>query len=229
MTDLPELIVADATAWQRWLTEHHQDSAGVRLVLAKKGTDHPTSLAYDQALDEALCHGWIDGQVRRRDDATYMQRFTPRKRKSAWSRRNVGLAEQLIADGRMQAAGLGAIEQAKADGRWAAAYAGPATIEVPADLVEALEANPTARSMFDLLTSQNRYAILYRLNAAKRADTRSRRIAEFVAMLARAKPSIPSPAGSTDRSLGALTPAELLQDLQPRRRPFLPRRILCLG
>ena len=134
------------------------------LVLAKKGTDQPTSLTHDQALDEALCHGWIDGQVRRRDEATYQQRFTPRKQKSAWSRRNVGLAEQLIANGRMRPAGLAAVEQAEADGRWAAAYAGPATIEVPADLVEALEANPGARSMFDRLSSQNRYAILYRLD-----------------------------------------------------------------
>jgi uncharacterized protein YdeI (YjbR/CyaY-like superfamily) len=185
MTELPELIVADAGDWRSWLADHHQDSTGVRLVLAKKGTDQPTSLTYDQALDEALCHGWIDGQVRRRDEATYLQRFTPRTRKSAWSRRNVGLAEELIADGRMRPAGLAAIEQARADGRWAAAYAGPATIEVPADLVEALEANPGARSMFDRLSSQNRYAILYRLDQAKRADTRSRRLTEYVDMLAR--------------------------------------------
>jgi uncharacterized protein YdeI (YjbR/CyaY-like superfamily) len=185
VTELPELIVADAPSWRRWLAAHHRDSAGVLLVLAKKGTDQPTSLTYDQALDEALCHGWIDGQVRRRDEATYRQRFTPRKPKSAWSRRNVGLVEQLIANGRMHPAGLAAVEQAKADGRWAAAYAGPATIEVPPDLVEALEANPRARSMFDLLSSQNRYAILYRLDRAKRADTRSRRIAEYVDMLAR--------------------------------------------
>jgi uncharacterized protein YdeI (YjbR/CyaY-like superfamily) len=185
VTELPELIVADASGWRRWLADHHQDSAGVVLVLAKKGTDQPTSLTYDQALDEALCHGWIDGQVRRRDEATYRQRFTPRKRKSAWSRRNVGLAEQLIANGCMHPAGLAAIEQAKTDGRWAAAYAGPATIEVPADLVEALEANARARSMFDRLSSQNRYAILYRLDRAKRPDTRSRRIVEYVDMLAR--------------------------------------------
>jgi uncharacterized protein YdeI (YjbR/CyaY-like superfamily) len=191
VTELPELIVADAAAWQRWLADHHGDPQGVWLILAKKGTDNPTSLAYDQALDEALCHGWIDGQTRKRDDATYMQRFTPRKRGSAWSRRNVGLAEQLTAAGRMHPAGLEAIERAKADGRWAAAYAGPATIEVPGDLVEALDASPRARSMFDLLTSQNRYAILYRLNAAKRPDTRSRRIAEYVDMLARGETIYP--------------------------------------
>jgi uncharacterized protein YdeI (YjbR/CyaY-like superfamily) len=185
VTELPELVVADASGWRRWLADHHQDSGGVLLVLAKKGTDQPTSLTYDQALDEALSHGWIDGQVRRRDEATYLQRFTPRKRKSAWSRRNVGLAEQLIANGRMHPAGLAAVEQAKADGRWADAYAGPATIEVPADLVEALKANPGARSMFDRLSSQNRYAILYRLDRIKRADTRARRVADYVDMLAR--------------------------------------------
>jgi uncharacterized protein YdeI (YjbR/CyaY-like superfamily) len=191
VTDRPELIVADAAAWRAWLADHHQESTGVWLVLAKKGTNQPTSLSYDQALDESLCHGWIDGQVRQRDEATYVQRFTPRKRNSAWSARNVRLAEALIAGGRMHPAGLAAVEQAKADGRWAAAYAGAATIEVPPDLAEALEANPTARSMFDLLTSRNRYAILYRLNKAKRADTRSRRIAEYVAMLARGETIYP--------------------------------------
>ena len=195
-------MVADATAWRAWLADHHGDPQGVWLILARKGTDHPTSLSYHQALDEALCHGWIDGQTRKRDDATYMQRFTPRKRRSAWSRRNVGLAEQLMAAGRMHPAGLAAIEQAKADGRWAAAYAGPATIEVPADLVEALEANPEARSMFDLLTSQNRYAILYRLNAAKRADTRSRRVAEYVDMLARGETIYPQSRYPQSRRIG---------------------------
>lgn len=193
MTDRPELIVDDATGWQRWLADQHHDSTGVWLVLAKKGTHRPTSLSYGQALDEALCYGWIDGQVRRRDDATYVQRFTPRKGRSAWSARNVRLAEALIADGRMRPAGLTAVEQARADGRWAAAYAGPATIEVPADLAEALAANPEARSMFDQLNSQNRYAILYRLNAAKRADTRSRRITQYVDMLARGETIHPQP------------------------------------
>ena len=113
----PELTLADARAWRRWLARNHADPTGVWLVLAKKGTTDPTSLTYDEALLEALCHGWIDGQVRRRDEATYLQRFTPRRERSPWSRRNVGLAERLVADGRMHAAGLAEIERAKADGR----------------------------------------------------------------------------------------------------------------
>src|SRR5437899_8502877 len=181
----PELIVRDAAAWRDWLGENHTDPDGVWLVLAKKGTDKPTSLNYDQALEEALCHGWIDGQARRRDEATYRQRFRPRRKRSAWSKRNTGIAERLGAEGRMQPAGHAEVERAKADGRWEAAYAGPATIEVPPDLTEALAAEPKAQAMFETLNSQNRYAILYRIATAKRADTRARRIGEFVAMLAR--------------------------------------------
>src|SRR5437667_10578608 len=140
--ELAELIVRDAAAWRAWLATHHADPAGVWLVLAKKGTEKPTSLTYDQALEEALCHGWIDGQARRRDEATYRQRFTPRRRRSAWSKRNVGIAERLLAEGRMQRAGITAVERAKADGRWEAAYAGQAGLEVPPDLAAALAAEP---------------------------------------------------------------------------------------
>jgi len=189
--ELPELIVGDAVAWREWLGENHGDPAGVWLVLAKKGTEKPTSLTYDQALEEALCHGWIDGQTRRRDDATYRQRFTPRRKRSAWSRRNTGIAERLRAEGRMHPAGQAEVERAKADGRWEAAYAGPATMEVPPDLIEALAAEPKAQAMFETLNSQNRYAILYRIGTAKRADTRARRIREFVAMLARGETVYP--------------------------------------
>jgi uncharacterized protein YdeI (YjbR/CyaY-like superfamily) len=142
-------------------------------------------LRYDDALEEALCYGWIDGQVRRHDEGSYRQRFTPRRKRSAWSKRNVDLAERLIAEGRMKPAGEAAVEQARADGRWQAAYAGPATIEVPDDLAAALAAEPKAAAMFSELSAQNRYAILYRLATAKRADTRSRRLAQFVEMLAR--------------------------------------------
>jgi uncharacterized protein YdeI (YjbR/CyaY-like superfamily) len=181
----PELIMRDAAAWREWLGENHPDPDGVWLVLAKKGTEKPTSLTYDQALEEALCHGWIDGQARRRDEATYRQRFTPRRKRSAWSKRNTGIAERLRAEGRMHPAGHAEVERAKADGRWEAAYAGPASIEAPPDLTEALAAEPKAQAMFETLNSQNRYAILYRIGTAKRADTRARRIGEFVAMLAR--------------------------------------------
>jgi uncharacterized protein YdeI (YjbR/CyaY-like superfamily) len=182
---LPELIIGDVAAWRVWLAEHHEDSAGVTLVLAKKGVTEPTSLTYDQALDEALCFGWIDGQVQRRDEATYRQRFTRRRARSSWSKRNVGIVDRLLTEGRMHPAGVSEQERAKADGRWEAAYAGSASIEVPPDLDAALAAEPRARAMFEILTAQNRYAVLYRIDAAKRPETRSRRIEQFVAMLAR--------------------------------------------
>ena len=192
MTDGPlELTVADAAAWREWLGDHHDTSAGVWLVLARQGTTQPTSLTYDQALDEALCHGWIDGQARRRDETTYWQRFTPRRARSPWSKRNVGIVARLEREGRMHPAGAAEVERAKADGRWDAAHAGQASMEVPADLAAALTAHPRAQAMFDILTRQNRYAVLYRIASAKRPDTRTRRIGKFVAMLARGETVYP--------------------------------------
>ncbi len=185
MTDPDELMVRDAAAWRAWLAKNHESPDAVWLVLAKKGTVEPTSLSYDHALDEALCHGWIDGQVRRRDEATYLQRFSRRRARSAWSKRNVGLVVRLVADGRMHPAGLAELERARGDGRLDVAYAGSATIEVPADLEAALAADADAHAMFAKLNRQNRYAILYRVGEAKRAETRARRIEQFVAMLAR--------------------------------------------
>ena len=193
-----ELVVADAAAWRSWLAEHHRAPEGVWLVLARKGTVSPTSLSHDDALDEALCHGWIDGQTKRRDDATFLQRFTPRRAASTWSLRNVDHVERLAREGRMQPAGVSEVERAKADGRWAAAYAGPATIEVPADLAAALAASPEAAEMFQALTSQNRYAILFRLNGAKRPETRSRRLTGFVEMLERGETIHPQRARRRD-------------------------------
>jgi uncharacterized protein YdeI (YjbR/CyaY-like superfamily) len=189
--DPPQLIVRDAAAWRTWLAENVDEQAGVWLVLAKKGTTDPTSLSYAAALEEALCHGWIDGQARRRDGGTYVQRFTPRRRRSMWSQRNVGIVERLTAEGRMHPQGLSEVARAKADGRWEAAYAGPATAEVPADLTEALAARPEAQAMFENLTSQNRFAVLSRLGAAKREETRARRIEQFVDMLARGETFYP--------------------------------------
>jgi uncharacterized protein YdeI (YjbR/CyaY-like superfamily) len=183
--ELPTLIVADVAAWQRWLADHAEESNEVWLGLAKKGTTEPTSLTYDEALDEALCHGWIDGQVRRLDERIYRQRFTPRRARSPWSKRNVGIVQRLADEGRMHPAGEAAVERAKADGRWERAYHGQATIEVPPDLAAALKAEPAAQAMFDVLSSQNRYSVLLRIEAAKRPDTRVRRIEQFVAMLAR--------------------------------------------
>jgi uncharacterized protein YdeI (YjbR/CyaY-like superfamily) len=187
----PDLILADGQAWREWLGAHDQTSTGVWLVLAKKGTTDPTSLTYDQALEEALCHGWIDGQVRRRDEGTYRQRFTPRRARSQWSARNVAIANALISQGRMQSSGRSEIERARADGRWAAAYAGQAEIEMPADLDAALLAAPRAQAMFEILTSQNRYAVLFRVHSAKRPDTRARRIEQYVAMLDRGETIYP--------------------------------------
>ena len=193
---LAELLVVDAGAWRTWLDAHAPQELGVWLVLAKKGTSEPTSLSYDEALEEALCHGWIDGQVGRRDEHTYRQRFTPRRPRSSWSKRNVAIVERLLVEERMRAAGLQAVAHAKASGRWELAYAGQASIEVPADLTAALAAQPEAEVAFETLTSQNRYAILYRLQDARRSDTRARRIERFVAMLARGETIHPqSPRG----------------------------------
>jgi uncharacterized protein YdeI (YjbR/CyaY-like superfamily) len=183
--DLPVLTIADATAWSEWLTEHVGQAEGVWLVLAKKGTDRPTRLTYGHALEEALCHGWVDGQLSRGEAGTFRRKFTPRRAGSSWSQRNATLVNRLAKEGRMQPAGLAAVDRAKADGSWDAAYASQATIEVPADLRAALAANPEAEAMLGRLSGANRYAILYRVATAKRADTRRRRIEQFVAMLAR--------------------------------------------
>jgi uncharacterized protein YdeI (YjbR/CyaY-like superfamily) len=190
-SEIPELVVRDAAAWRAWLGSHHSDSTGVWLTLAKKGTVKPTSLTYAQALEDALCYGWIDGQARSGDGSIYSQRFTPRRRQSAWSKRNTGIAERLLGAGRMHPAGVAEMERAKADGRWKAAYAGPASIEVPPELAAALAAEPKASAMFEKLNSQNRYAILYRIATAKRADTKAQRIERFVSMLARGETIYP--------------------------------------
>lgn len=190
-TEINPLVVADESAWWAWLDDNHGESTGEWLMLAKKGTTEPTSLTYDQALIPALCYGWIDGQSRRRDEATYHQRYTPRRARSLWSKRNVGIVTQLIDEGRMRPAGLAEVERAKADGRWDAAYAGPASIEVPPELSEALEAKPAAKAMFELLNSQNRYAILHRVVTAKRPETRANRIQKLVDMLARGETIYP--------------------------------------
>lgn len=182
--DPPELLVPDVAAWRDWLAENGDDEAGVWLVLARKGTTSPTSLVYQEALLEALCEGWVDGQVKSRDEGTFRQRFTPRRKRSLWSRRNTELVAGLIEAGRMQPRGFAEIERAKADGRWDAAYAGAATAVVPDDLAAALAAQPQAAALFAVLTSQNRYAILHRVSTATTPATRARRIEKYVGMLA---------------------------------------------
>jgi uncharacterized protein YdeI (YjbR/CyaY-like superfamily) len=196
--DFPELLVADAAEWRTWLRSNQSESQGVWLVLAKKGTTHPTNLSYDEALDEAICFGWIDGQLGRRDSATFRRRFTPRNARSPWSQRNVAIAERLSASGRMHRSGEDEVGRAKADGRWSTAYAGQASAEVPEDLANALGANPRAQAMFLTLTSANRYAILYRIESAKKSETRATRIEKFVDMLARGETIHPQGPGSPD-------------------------------
>jgi uncharacterized protein YdeI (YjbR/CyaY-like superfamily) len=196
--ELPELILADSAAWRAWLRANHASSNGVRLVLAKKGTKEPTSLTYDEALDEALSHGWIDGQIGRRDETTFRRMFTPRRARSGWSARNVAMIDRLRSEGRMHPAGEAEVARAQADGRWNTAYAGQATIEIPADLAAALRAEPRAQAMFDVLTGQNRYAILLRTANAKQAATRARRIEQYVAMLARGETIYPQKKGIGD-------------------------------
>lgn len=200
--ELTELVVADASALREWLLENHSTSPGVWLALARKGGT-VTTLTWQQAVDEALCVGWIDGQARKRDDETSSIRLTPRGPRSSWSQRNVGNVARLEMEGRMLPAGRAAVEAARADGRWQAAYAGQAEAEVPADLAAAIAANTHAQAMFDVLTKANRFALIYRLDSAKRAETRERKIGEFVAMLARHEtihPQKARPAGRPDQS-----------------------------
>jgi uncharacterized protein YdeI (YjbR/CyaY-like superfamily) len=195
--ELPEiLVVPDAAAWRAWLDENEDSSDGTWLLLAKKGTESPTSLSYAQALEEALCSGWIDGQVKSHDAATFRQRFTPRRRRSIWSVRNTGIVAALADEGRMRPRGAAEIEAAKADGRWERAYAGPATIEVPDDLTAALAAEPAAAALFATLTGQNRYAVLHRVVTAPNPETRARRLAKLVDMLARGETPYPQSATS---------------------------------
>jgi uncharacterized protein YdeI (YjbR/CyaY-like superfamily) len=186
-----ELIVADAAAWHAWLVEHHGEPDGVWLVLAKKNVTTPTSLTYDQALEEALCHGWIDGQRNGRDEHTFIQRYTPRRSRSMWSKRNVDLVARMEREGRMLPAGRAEVERAKSDGRWDKAYGGSSSLEIPTDLAEALAAEPRAQAMFEILTSANRFAVVHRVNEAKRAETRAKRIALYVEQLARGETIYP--------------------------------------
>ncbi|QDZ15178.1 YdeI/OmpD-associated family protein [Humibacter ginsenosidimutans] len=180
--DRPILRLADADAWRSWLEENSASNSGVQLALAKGSAK---GIRYAEALDEALCFGWIDGRKQSLSETEWLQTFTPRRAKSIWSKRNREHVERLEREGRMTDAGRGEVARAKADGRWDAAYAGSSTIEVPDDLAAALAASPEATAMFGTLTSQNRFAILFRIGNVKRAETRARKIAEYVAMLER--------------------------------------------
>jgi uncharacterized protein YdeI (YjbR/CyaY-like superfamily) len=181
---LPIIGFEEPGAFDAWLATEPRTSKGLWLKLAKKSAE-VASFSKAEAIDAALCHGWIDGQLDKYDEAYWLVRFTPRKRASKWSEANRTRAVELIAQGRMHPAGLAEIEAAKADGRWDAAYAPASTALVPPDLQAALDASPKAAAFFATLKGANRYAILYRISTAKRPETRARRIADFVAMLQR--------------------------------------------
>ena len=187
---LPVLAFASQAAWREWLEAQHASSKGLWLKIAKKGSGADT-VSYAEALDVALCYGWIDGQKDAFDARWWLQRFTPRGRRSKWSKINCAKATALIEAGRMRPAGLREVERAKADGRWEAAYDSPSNLTVPQDLADALEANPEAKAFFATLNRTNRYAILYRLHDAKRPGTRAQRIEKFVAMLGRGEALYP--------------------------------------
>jgi uncharacterized protein YdeI (YjbR/CyaY-like superfamily) len=184
LADPPVKSFRTPAAWAKWLAGHHGDEGGVWLKFAKKGTG-VTTVTYAEALEVALCWGWIDAQVKRFDETYYLQRFVPRRPRSKWSKLNRESAERLIAAGAMREPGMRAVERARADGRWAAAYDSPANAVVPDDLERALRKNRKAREFFGTLSSQNRYAILFRIEDAKRPETRARRIAQFGEMLER--------------------------------------------
>jgi uncharacterized protein YdeI (YjbR/CyaY-like superfamily) len=180
--DPPQIAFASAAEWEAWLEEHHAASDGVAVKIAKKGSGI-ASVAYPEVLDIALCFGWIDGRRNALDARFFLQRFGPRRARSRWSQINREKAEALIEQGRMRPAGLAEVERAKADGRWDAAYAGQRSMGIPDDLQRELDTRPQAAAFFAGLSSQNRYSILYRLQDAKRPETRARRLAKFVAML----------------------------------------------
>ena len=189
-TDPPVKSFASQETWERWLDRNHGNEEGVWLKVAKKSSGKRT-VSVPEALEIALCYGWIDGQRKAFDGDYFLQRFTPRRRRSRWSKINRDSATALIERGKMRPPGLAEVERAKADGRWAAAYDSPSKIQPTPELLAALEASPKAKALFEELDSQNRYAILYRVHDAKRPETRTRRIEKFVEMLSRGETPYP--------------------------------------
>lgn len=181
-SDLPVLAFASQSKWADWLAKNHDTSDGLWMKVAKKDSGIP-SVTIVEALDMALCYGWIDGQRGSFDDKYYLQKYTPRRPKSTWSKINVEKVKRLIASGQMQPAGLKAIEAAKADGRWAKAYDGQKTMAVPEDFQAALNKNKKAKAFFETLNSVNRFAILFRIHNVKKEETRTRKIKQFIEML----------------------------------------------
>jgi len=182
--DLPVKLFKTPEAWTKWLHANHAKSAGIWMQIAKKGTAL-TSVNYQEALDVALCYGWIDGQKRPNDETSWLQRFTPRGPRSIWSKINTAKADALIASGRMHASGLAAIEAAKASGRWESAYQPSSTASVPPELQAALDKNPKAKAFFETLRGANRYGVIFRVHTAKKPETKAKRVADFIAKMER--------------------------------------------
>ena len=182
--NLPILAFPSRKKWEEWLAKHHADSKGIWLKISKKGAETST-VQYPEALESALCYGWIDGQKGALDEEFWLQKFTPRGPRSKWSKINREKADALVESGRMKPAGLAEIEKAKADGRWEAAYDSQSKASVPEDFQKELDANPDAAAFFATLESYNRYAILYRIQEAKKPETRAKRIEKFIGMLKR--------------------------------------------
>jgi uncharacterized protein YdeI (YjbR/CyaY-like superfamily) len=182
--EITPTLFKNAKAFEAWLKKNHATSDGLWLQIAKKGADEP-SVTYPEAVEIALCWGWIDGQKKGLDDQHFLQRFTPRRARSIWSKINVDKVAALIEAGRMQPSGHAQIESAKADGRWAQAYDGAKTSAMPEDLLAALDASPEAKAFFATVNASNRYAVLWRVQTAVKPETRAKRIAQLVDMLAR--------------------------------------------
>jgi uncharacterized protein YdeI (YjbR/CyaY-like superfamily) len=182
--DVPVVLFEHPEDWAAWLEENHAGSPGVWLRLAKKSSDL-ASLSYAEALEVALCYGWIDAKKKGYDESSWLQKFTPRGARSLWSKVNREKAEALLQSGRMKPPGLAAVEQAKRNGRWETAYEAQSRAAVPDDLQAELDRHPKAKAFFAMLDSQNRYAVLFRIHTAKKAETRARRIEQFVRMLER--------------------------------------------
>ncbi len=184
MSEQPVIAFASAAKFRQWLTKHHAAHPGIWMQIAKKASGI-ASVTYAEALDEALCFGWIDGQKQSHDEMSWLQKFTRRGPRSVWSKINTGHIERLTREGRMQPDGQFAVDAAKADGRWAKAYASSRSAEMPADFLAALDKNKKARTFFDTLNKANHYAIIYHLNGAKKPETRQRRMERFIEMMKR--------------------------------------------
>lgn len=184
--ELPIISFESEAAWEQWLEDNYTDTVGLWMKIAKKESAHTTVL-YPEALNVALCFGWIDGQKKKFDDEFWLQKFTPRRVKSLWSQVNRDKVAELIEQGRMREAGHKEIERAKADGRWDAAYSSASMISEPDDFLAALEANPAAKAFYETLNKTNRYSILFQITTAKKAETRQKRIDQFVVMLSEGK------------------------------------------